>query len=410
MKKSLYHITESLLSMALLLAMIFFLSRIVENKLSYTKYNEFYQYSDDYDVLFCGSSHMMNAALPMELWKKYGIKSYNIANGAETIPVSYHVINNALDHSSPKVIVLDVFYAYSDSILPEASKEQPHQFFDMVPVSNNKKDAVFDILKDSQDRWNYLFDFSIYHSRWNELTREDFFPENENMGGARMVLESYSPRNTVFDPPELHEMARTPKTYLEKIKDLCDERNIHLICVVNPYAKWQENRLSNVDFEKEMDELGIDFVDLRDSDVVDIFADSADTMHVNICGERKLTDYYGSYLKETGINFDQIDPEDAAWNKRYQAYINTKAGFLSMCEDCSSLLTDLNDPDFIYDIQMRSDAALTDTIKRMLANASAYENARITTNDTLQSDIWIRVSFKDSSLNSGYFIDKSFSL
>lgn len=410
MKKTLNHLIESLLSIALLLTMIFFLSRIVENKLSYTKYNEFYQYSDEYDVLFCGSSHMMNAALPMELWRDYGIKSYNIANGAETIPVTYHVIKNALDHSSPKVIVLDVFYAYSDSILPEASKEQPHQFFDMVPISKNKKDAVFDILKDSQDRWNYLFDFSIYHSRWNELTKADFFPENENMGGARMVLESYSPRNTVFDPPELHEMARTPKTYLAKIKELCDERNIYLICVVNPYAKWQENRLSNVDFEKVMTELGIDFVDLRDSDVVDIFADSADNMHVNICGERKLTDFYGSYLKKNGVGFTRTDTEDAAWDNRYQAYINTKADFLSMCENCASLMTDLNDPDFIYDIQIRSDAALTDTIRRMLDNASAYENVSITTNDTLQSDIWIRVSFRDSSLNSGYFIDKSFSL
>ncbi|MBQ9359456.1 MAG: hypothetical protein IJT96_00300 [Lachnospiraceae bacterium] len=404
-KKLINPIIEVLLTIALLAVMVIGLSRLVENKSGYKKYNEFYKYNDEYEVLFFGSSHMMNAVLPMELWKKYGIKSYNIGNGAETIPVTYHVIRNALDYSEPKIIVMDLFYAYSDRLPTEISKELPHPFFDMVPLSKNKKEAIYDLFDDEQDRWSYLFDFSIYHSRWNELTKEDFYYADDGLGGASILLTSYAPKAADQDLQEPHDMASKPKAYLKKIKELCDERGIRLICVMNPYALWQESMTCNINFEKEMSELGIEFIDLRDSGIVDIYADSADNMHINLCGERKVNDFYGEYLTETGLLSTSPSVTEDKWNERYAVYIQRKADALSACEDCESLLTDLNDPDFVFDITLRSEAKLTDTMKRMLDNAEAFENVSVITDDDADEDITIRIRDKDSDR---YFIERSY--
>ena len=54
--------------------------KLFERKYSYSKYYDFYSQQQDFDVLFLGTSHVINAVYPMELWRDYGIVSYNMAN------------------------------------------------------------------------------------------------------------------------------------------------------------------------------------------------------------------------------------------------------------------------------------------------------------------------------------------
>ena len=51
--------------------------KLFERKYSYSKYYDFYKQQQDFDVLFLGTSHVLNAVYPMELWRDYGIVSYN---------------------------------------------------------------------------------------------------------------------------------------------------------------------------------------------------------------------------------------------------------------------------------------------------------------------------------------------
>ena len=414
MKKTEHPIIESFITLALLIIMVLGLSRLVERKDSFAKYDDFYRYADEYDVLFFGCSHMMNANLPMELWKEYGIRSYNMGNGAETIPVTYHVIRNALDHSSPKLIIVDPYYALADTAFPpKVGFDKSHMFFDTVPMSTHKADFAYDLLPDSRNRWNYLFDFTLYHSRWNDLTILDLFPENDHFGGSGALFHSYTPKDPVEDPfpalsyPELHGMPPMPKAYFKKIKELCDERGIRIVCILNPYAQWYESANGNLDYEKELAELGIEFINLRDTDIADIFADSADNMHLNISGQRKVNAFYGNYISKAGIISSASFDSEAVWNERYSAYIQKKADLILACTDCAAMLTDLNDPDFTFDIRLKNDAPVTDTMNRMLNNAADYDNVSILTDDTLASDIIINVCFKGSREP---FVSRSFDL
>jgi len=82
-------------------------NNITKRKDSYVKTADFFSQEENFDVLFFGSSHMTNGIFPMELWKNYGIISYNLGNHSEKIKVTYNNILLALEYTNPKLIVLD---------------------------------------------------------------------------------------------------------------------------------------------------------------------------------------------------------------------------------------------------------------------------------------------------------------
>ena len=92
----------------LLIAVVGATQSLFERKYSYTKYYDFYQQKQDFDVLFLGTSHVLNAVYPMDLWRDYGIVSYNMANHSENICTNYWQLRNALQYTKPKVVVIDL--------------------------------------------------------------------------------------------------------------------------------------------------------------------------------------------------------------------------------------------------------------------------------------------------------------
>lgn len=64
-------------------------NRLFMDKYSYIKYKDFYSERENLDVLFLGTSRVINGVDPMELWHDWGIASYNLANYSETICTNY---------------------------------------------------------------------------------------------------------------------------------------------------------------------------------------------------------------------------------------------------------------------------------------------------------------------------------
>ena len=75
------------------------------------KFADYYSLENkDHDVLFLGTSHMLNSIIPMELWDHFGLTSYNMAIRNGRIPTDYWILKNALHYSKPKVVVIDIAY------------------------------------------------------------------------------------------------------------------------------------------------------------------------------------------------------------------------------------------------------------------------------------------------------------
>ena len=119
----------------------------------------------------------------MELWKEYGITSYNLSGHAHSIPTSYWVMMNALDYAHPGLVVMDCYRLEADG---KDSKSFAHISFDSLPLSANKVKAIWDLYDTADERVEYLWNFSLYHSRWWDVGADDFVPVTGYEKGAEL--------------------------------------------------------------------------------------------------------------------------------------------------------------------------------------------------------------------------------
>ena len=127
--------------------------------------------------------------LPMELWDKYGIASYNWGYSNCTPAENYYLIQEILKYTSPKLIVLDVYGVieyeqYNNGKYRTDRIEQQHVQFDSFPLSLNKIRAAKDLFDDYEHNEDFIWNFIMYHNRWSELDRSDFEYELNKEKGA----------------------------------------------------------------------------------------------------------------------------------------------------------------------------------------------------------------------------------
>lgn len=64
-------ITKATVFILILFTCFLGINNIVKRKNAYTKTSDFFSQKQDFNVLFFGTSHVLNAVFPMQLWKDY---------------------------------------------------------------------------------------------------------------------------------------------------------------------------------------------------------------------------------------------------------------------------------------------------------------------------------------------------
>jgi len=324
--KKIKHFIQAFVSLVLLVMMVLYASRVLERKDAYFKYEGFFREKNDYDVLFFGSSNMQLMVNPLQLWGEYGIASYNFGNTSERLPVTYWTIKNALEYTSPKVVVIEV----SQYGQPEKYKDMysVHLAWDRFPLSMTKVKAVYDVLSPSDPRYELLFDIIIYHDRWSELTGKDFSWDYSKNRGFTSNYEY-----TVFERPEyefrIDEAAIETEgvKYLEKTVEELQERGIQVVFVHSPEVNSEEKQARINAATVTAQKYNVPFIDftVMKNSVVDYSTDLSDADHANIQGATKLTHYLGEYLMD---NYHLIshagDESYSEWDTDYAQF---KAGY-----------------------------------------------------------------------------------
>ena len=59
------------------------------------KYGAFFEDKQGFDVLFMGTSRVLDAVQPMELWRDFGVTSYNMGNNSECLEMTEWVLKKA---------------------------------------------------------------------------------------------------------------------------------------------------------------------------------------------------------------------------------------------------------------------------------------------------------------------------
>lgn len=311
---------------AALLACLLLADRVTRRDDSERKYGAFFSDKQGFDVLFLGTSRVLDGVSPMELWRDYGITSYNMGNSSECLDVTEWVLRLALEKHVPRVAVIDVYYI-GRRVDDAWTYTYRHLFLDAVPLSPLKCRAVGATLPQSS-YLEFLMPFSLYHGRWEEIlsgkTERLIDCEPFMMGGELRIGRTVP---GAFERTEEMNGQELPGTdALRRIAALCRERGIEPVFMAIPAPISRQEQMDVNGVALVAQELGVPFVNLFDAEgLVDFETDCYDEVgHMNPDGASKITAYLGDWLASHYALEDRRGTEaSAAWDGRlaqYEAY------------------------------------------------------------------------------------------
>lgn len=288
---------------------------------------EYYQETTEHDVIFVGDCEVYENFSPITLWENYGVTSYIRGSPQQLIWHSYYTLKDTLERETPKVVVFNVLsLQYSE---PQ-SEAYNRMALDDLPLSVNKIQAVLASKMEDETLLSYIFPFFRYHSRWSELTASDFrylFHQDTLSHNGFLMRADVRPVETLPEPKKLanYQFADVCYEYLDKIRLLCEEKGVELILIKAPslyphwYDEWDQQM---VDYAAEYGLTYINFLDHIDEIGLDFSTDTYDQgLHLNLSGAEKLSDYFGTILREAGVPDRREDEElSAVWAEKCADY------------------------------------------------------------------------------------------
>lgn len=318
----------------------------LEAKGAYNKNGDFFRVADECDVLFLGTSHVTMAVYPMELWHDYGITSYNISGYGHLMPMNYWTLMCALDYAQPDVVVVDCFALESDKVVKEDGKFV-HFSLDSIPLSKMKMRAVCDMFDNFETRTEYLWDFSLYHDRWDELNRDDFEVDYGKTRGATFEIGICEPDAFVLQDVEWKPIDSVGVEYLRKIVEECQSRGIKAVFTFLPFPAQEDQQKIAAYAGEIAEEYGVEYLNFLQIDLVDYQTDCFDSYsHLNVSGGHKITSFLGKYLTENCGVVDHRQDGLVNWDEDYDAYQRYKIDRMQAQESLQNYLVMMADKNF----------------------------------------------------------------
>lgn len=397
MNKTIKHILGSFSVLLAIGAALWGLGNLVQRKDSDYKYHDFFAQEEDFDVLFLGTSHIINGVFPMELWKDYGIVSYNFGGHANRIATSYWVMENALAYTTPKLIVMDIYYLCEQEKTFE-DISYLHISLDTFPFTLTKCRAVMDLLDDpfmekkiadgtatedeKREPMGFLWDFSVYHPRWTYLEEDDFAAKAGVEKGAESRIGVIGPRPAdQLDPitPQNPPGDTVGEQYLRRLIERCQSRGIDILLTYMPMPPSQPSQQEAGRGAKIAAEYGVGYIDFLDMDVVDYGTDMYDgNYHLNPSGARKVTEYLGRYITEYyDIPDRRQDPAYSSWYDDYETYTGFKEDNIREQTDLKTYLMLLADKNYDCIFYLKNSWPFQDGVYRDLLENLGVDTAAL---------------------------------
>ena len=399
MKQKILRILSCAITICMTVCILAKLTVLTEKKDSYEKNAEFLNQKEEFDVLFLGTSHVINGIFPMELWNDYGIVSYNLGGHSTLIPTTYWILQNALLRTTPKVVVVDCAHL---SYMSKTSSNFSylHLSLDSMPLTPTKVRAVMDLLDDptmeerirtgdvseeGEERTmiGLLWDYSVYHSRWSALEKDDFKPSiNVEKGAESRIAVTAPAESPKVTKDTKMESETTSVKYLRKIIEDCKSRGIDVVLTYLPFpASEKKQKEANYVYDIAK-EYNVGYLNYLDQQVVDFSTDLYDdSSHLNPSGARKVTANLGEYLiSHYDIPDRRTDEKYQSWFKDYKRYTVFKNKNLKNIKSLQEYLMLLAGDDVEIQIKIKDQAILNNTLISKLLENLGVDSSLITAN------------------------------
>ena len=292
----------------------------------------------NHDVIFVGDCEIFESFIPAILWEEYGISSYLRGGAQQLVWHSYYMLEDTLRYETPKAVVFNVYALCYGEPQKEAYNRMA---LDGMEWSSVKAEAIKASMTEEEDFLSYVFPFLRFHSRWSELTAEDFryaYSDKPTVSDSGYLMQTgikpVDP-NSEFTPTPLldPDLPATAMAYLDRMRELCAEKGIELILIKAPtnfwryhwYDEWESqinayaaaHSLAYYNFIPKADEMGLDMT-------TDTYDEGA---HLNVYGAEKLSRYFGKILSDTHEIPDRrlYSHDSVVWKGRVDAYYARKA-------------------------------------------------------------------------------------
>lgn len=315
-----------------------YMSEPLEGALISEYYSEAEQ-NREHQVVFIGDCEVYESFVPPVLWEKYGITSYIRGSAQQLIWQSYYLLEETFKYESPSVVVYNVLAMKYG----EPQKEEYNRMtLDGMKNSAIKHRAVLASMTDGESIASYYFPLLRYHSRWKELTADDFrymfekdtvshngYLMQTNIKAMEKSFEEQreEAENVIYDP----KLPDISFDYLDKMKALCEEHGARLVLIKSPtnsakywwYDEW-DKQISDY-----ADKNGLDYYNFiyDDSIGIDWQTDTYDRgLHLNVYGAEKLTEYFGKLLQTKYELESRASDGDVSeyWTEKVKEYYKEK--------------------------------------------------------------------------------------
>ena len=314
----------ALLTLATMLLQPKYMTDLVEGSMI----NQYYREDKNHDVIFVGDCEVYANYTPMEMYREAGITAYVRGTSQQLIWQSYYILKETFEYEKPQAVVFNVnAMRYSEPV----SEAYNRLTIDNMKWSDEKLGIIKASMMEEEDFFSYVFPILRYHSRFDELTGEDFeylFKEKDNTWNGHLVNKEVNPVESLPAKRPLgdYSFADICWEYLDKMRTLCEENGSEFILVKAPsvYPYWYDEYDAQI--EEYAAEHGLafyNFLDFADDIGIDYSTDTYDAgLHLNLDGAEKLSVYFARILAENhGIADRSDDPEiSAIYDEKLRLY------------------------------------------------------------------------------------------
>lgn len=296
------------------------------------------------DVAFIGASEMYTGFSPEYMWKQHGVTSYNIATAGAHMGLPENQIKAILKTQKPKLYVISLNGAQYDDDRAVA-EGYTRMWLDNMPDSDIREEGINTIVEG--DKTSYRHRILKYHSNFIRIkdsykmtmreiksSRDKRLLTISGIDGQANKNKKAFPKYKALDMNKYTKKVplapKTEKQLHKFLKFLKDEKIDNVLFVHMPMyysdknikslmAKARVNTAIDIcheygfetyDFSKDVKEIGLDNKD-----------DFYNLGHLNVYGQRKMTDYfYNKVIKPLEIKSELDEKNTKLWQENYDLY------------------------------------------------------------------------------------------
>lgn len=268
------------------------------------------------DVVFLGASEVFTGYAPGYAYGRFGFTSYMYAIDANTGSLYKPQLKEVLSRQNPQVIFVEVFGFLRGGDTQLADESRLRIFTESIPMSRNKLETILEY--PYEDKLSCLFPFLKYHGNLGMILDNVDRAINDRMyldKKAPSALKGVTTVNRIYEGPgdpgnpadeKAAVLSADAYKYLTDFLEYCKAENLRNVVFVN-FPRYLLNEEQHdlpqlVDqVETIVTEYGYSLLDLQDQKEaigIDHKTDFYNSHHLNVYGQIKLTEYFGSLVTE----------------------------------------------------------------------------------------------------------------